>query len=281
MELIKKIIKRIFRLVRVRSDINLFWTGKEDVCPNFGDMIGPYLYTKITGRQPRLKKPSNFSITTTFLTVGSILSWCREDSVVWGSGIVFRDQTFPNPHSVHAVRGPLTRERFLKQGYSCPSVYGDPALLLPLFFSPEGSSNYILGVVPHYVDKSQCELFIKASDDIQIIDVFNEVEVVVENILKCDYVISSSLHGLIIAHAYGIKAHWVKFSDKLWGDDVKFLDHFRSLGLVGDLQCDVISKEMELDELLELFGDSFQPSKDVVKSIQVGLIESCPFSSKS
>lgn len=277
MEFIKKFIKNIFCSVRLQSNKNLFWAGTEATCPNFGDLIGPYLYSKITGRLPRLKNPSNYNITTTYLTVGSILWWCREDSIIWGSGIIFSDQVFPKPHSVYSVRGPLTRERFLKQGYSCPPIYGDPALLMPLFFHPELTSKYVLGVVPHYTDEAQCEKLIKASDTIQIIDVLDEIETVVENILKCDFIISSSLHGLIIAHAYGIRAHWVKFTDNLWGDNVKFFDHFQSLGIFDDVKCDVISKEMELIELLELFEGSVQPSLDIVKSIQAGLLDSCPF----
>jgi hypothetical protein len=43
-------------------------------------------------------------------------------------------------------------------------------------------------------------------------------------------IVSSSLHGLIIAHAYGREAAWLKFSDRPLGDDFKFRDYWASIG---------------------------------------------------
>jgi hypothetical protein len=43
--------------------------------------------------------------------------------------------------------------------------------------------------------------------------------------------VSSSLHGIIVAHAFGIPAAWLRWSDKLSGDGVKFRDHAALVGL--------------------------------------------------
>jgi hypothetical protein len=46
--------------------------------------------------------------------------------------------------------------------------------------------------------------------------------------------LSSSLHGLIVAHAYGIPAVWCDFADRphaIAGDGTKFHDYFASIGL--------------------------------------------------
>ena len=53
----------------------------------------------------------------------------------------------------------------------------------------------------------------------------------VERVARCRAVVSSSLHGLITAHAYGIPAVPVSFGDRLYGDNVKFLDYALSVGV--------------------------------------------------
>lgn len=53
---------------------------------------------------------------------------------------------------------------------------------------------------------------------------------VIEQIASCDYIASSSLHGLIVAEAYGIPNLWLEISGKLLGGHFKFHDFFLSLG---------------------------------------------------
>ena len=49
---------------------------------------------------------------------------------------------------------------------------------------------------------------------------------VIDEIKKCECVISSSLHGLIISDAYGIANVRVKFSDSIKGGDFKYKDYY-------------------------------------------------------
>mgnify|MGYP000288702261 CR=1 FL=1 len=61
---------------------------------------------------------------------------------------------------------------------------------------------------------------------------------VAKEITKCRSIISSSLHGIIAAHAYNIPAAWVNFGI-MKGDGIKFEDHYLSLGL------DPVQSDME------------------------------------
>ncbi len=69
------------------------------------------------------------------------------------------------------------------------------------------------------------------ASSIRLIDVQSSVEDFVNQIVRCEFAASSSLHGIIISHAYGIPAVWIKFRDLPSGDDSKFHDYFLSVGM--------------------------------------------------
>ena len=75
------------------------------------------------------------------------------------------------------------------------------------------------------------------SAQLQLIDIQDPIETVIDRIASCDCIASSSLHGLIVSHAYGVPAVWIKFRDLPSGDDVKFHDYYLSLGLTRQLRC--------------------------------------------
>ena len=71
------------------------------------------------------------------VAVGSVMHHLTEGTEVWGTGMML-DETPPENLKFHAVRGPKTRRFLLEHGYSeteVPEVYGDPALLLPEFYT--------------------------------------------------------------------------------------------------------------------------------------------------
>lgn len=208
--------------------IRAWWCSND----NFGDALTPWLIQHITGEKPI------FSIPTPdepgYLVTGSILGGNIGNSIVWGCGITWKDEiiypkTFNPPtknHKIMAVRGPLSRERVKASGGD-PGVIGDPGLLLPMFYKPTINKKYKLGIIPSWVDYKQANE--SCGKDHLIINVFDKIEKVIDDICSCEMTISSALHGLIASVAYGIPTRWVEFSDKVIGDGSKFRDFILSL----------------------------------------------------
>jgi pyruvyltransferase len=125
----------------------------------------------------------------------------------------------------------MTRAALLNSGIECPEVYGDPALLLPRFHNRGVEKKYSLGVVPHYVDKNHPWVRAARRRGVHIIDVQQENPLdVVDDIRRCRAIASSSLHGLVVADAYGIPSAQLVLTGRVWGGQFKFNDYFLSVG---------------------------------------------------
>lgn len=201
--------------------INVWWL-KKPVEGNFGDLLTPYIfdYFKINYNYTKYN--------TQAISVGSIARYATENTIVLGSGIIsLYDRVNPNA-DWRLVRGPYTRLSVITYGGKCPEIYGDPGLLLSEFWK-ESSKKYDVGVVPHILDKNYVDEYYPEYHCIDL----RGLNAKITNcaITECRSIISSSLHGIISAHSYGIPAAWVKFGDRLPGDDIKFFDYYASVGL--------------------------------------------------
>jgi len=198
-----------------------FWCGRE--LHNFGDALTPYLIEKITGEQPEydgLRDERHYFVT------GSILHETKKNTVILGAGFMSQASYLRElPLETHLVRGHITKEMLKKQGIECNNV-GDPALALPHLYDPGVERQQLLGVVPHYEDFAIASKFHRGP-----VNLLDPIEEVIKRICIFKYILSSSLHGLIVAHAFNIPALWVEFSDRLGGDGMKFYDYFSSVGI--------------------------------------------------
>lgn len=196
--------------------------------PNFGDALTPWLIRRLAGQTPVFVRPEDYRLKYT--VVGSILNHARARCIVWGSGIVARHDPVSPAAKLLSVRGPLSRARAIECGADCPEIYGDPALLLPQLYKPVAAKRHGVGIVPHYSDMPRFRGRWSDTPALRMIDIQDPIETVIDRITACEAIASSSLYGLIIGHAYGIPALWVKVRDWPGSDDSKFHDHYLSLG---------------------------------------------------
>lgn len=206
--------------------MKVWWLGSAKGQGNFGDILTPSIldffnidYTHV-----------DHYMKADTVCVGSIARRAGVGVKVLGSGIISRSDRIIADADWKFVRGPYTRERVDFFGGNCPEIYGDPALLLPLIVEPS-AKKYEVGIVPHNVDyKYVSEKYV--NNNVIGLGTRNYKNVI-DKITQCESIISSSLHGVICAHAYGIPAAWVKPNTKLKGDNVKFEDYFASVDVDG------------------------------------------------
>lgn len=210
----------------------LDWADVDVVKENWGDKLNPILAGKISGGpvfHPSRVKGYRGPI---YSMIGSHLRLSTRRHVIWGTGFIDSHDTIKAPPAkVCAVRGPLSRQRLRALGIDCPAVYGDAALLYPLFYFPKVAKKFDLGIIQHFREQDTTPLPEKNSRlKVNVISITAGIDEVVDQILSCRKIASSSLHGIIAAHAYGVPAVWVKFSDCPLGDDFKFRDYWSCLG---------------------------------------------------
>ncbi|MDO5631576.1 MAG: hypothetical protein Q4G22_07040 [Paracoccus sp. (in: a-proteobacteria)] len=270
-----RLTRLLMRTGLLERDQMFWWWPDQKI--NFGDWVGPLIYEWRTGRRPLYCNSAGSARGQYYLTAGSILSFNHQPdrAVVWGSGVISDQVPISRPKQIHAVRGPMTRQRYLDEGFDCPDVYGDPGILVPHVLELDGiSPNFRLGIIPHFSEAHMVPELVRANPDIKIIDVLSDVETVSRQIADCAHICSSSLHGLIITHALNRPAAWIRFSEGTHIDGWKFQDYYRS-GRIEDLSGPSwINAEVTPDDLIDLARRAPRPDTERLMN---PLLQACPF----
>ncbi len=244
------------------GNLKLHWW---DFKPNFGDLLSPWLAEKISGRSVAFAEKRSES----YVSVGSILSHVGDEGIAWGTGSFGTENSKQIGHGAEytAVRGPLTRNILERNKIKCPRVYGDPALLVPRYHAPAVEKTHELGIVLRWSETNRNEHNIPGVKPIYLGR--DDIEGVLDDFLACENIISTSLHGLIIADAYGIPNAWLD-SGTPKGLEFKYWDYLISVGktrapqeyklhtpgltaqkLLAEMNFDGRDIELDLDPLFE------------------------------
>jgi len=210
------------------DDLYLRWCKTPS---NWGDVLSKELAHLISGKNVKWVNTNDGKNINKYISIGSILAWADEYTTIWGSGFISSGSKLNvKPKLICAVRGPLTKNLLISQGIDCKNVaIGDPALLYPMYYSPKIEKKYKLGIIPHYVDQGNSFFNKLNSSDVLIINILDPIQKVVNEILSCEMIASSSLHGIIAADSYGVPSTWLEFSNKVIGNGFKFRDYYMSV----------------------------------------------------
>ena len=174
-------------------------------------------------------KCKKFILPKHLLSVGSVIGIENFNATIWGSGLISQDMAkymvlkkYPKyvKYDIRSVRGPLTKATMEKMGYNCPEVYGAPAIILPLIFNPCVKKKYEISYIAHYNDKT------KTNIKMHLINIqTKDYRQFIKEVKASKMIISSSLHGIIIAETYGVPCVWLK---KPFLDEFKYHDWYMS-----------------------------------------------------
>ena len=108
-----------------------------------------------------------------------------------------------------------------------------------------------------------------------------DIEKLVDDILSCEVILSSSLHGIIFAHAYGVPAYHVQFTDFFKNGNFKFADYYSSfLGKVVYKKFVANNFYIDVDSIIKFHMENcakHNPTPDMVAEKQCQLLHCLPY----
>lgn len=200
-----------------------WWIGR----PNFGDLLTPLLMAHFCETEVvwALRESADM------IMVGSLLDQMPSDwaGLVAGAGQLHAKFLVDLPRATFlGVRGPLTAFSLGSRGKDL--CIGDPGLLANELVQP--TKEHVLGIVPHWSDiELEFRPEFKSFDPLIIRPSGDPIEVL-RQIGSCRKIVSSSLHGIIVADAFGIprRTEMAKIFVRE-GGDYKFRDHAAAVGV--------------------------------------------------
>lgn len=208
--------------------VNLHWWSpqRSDKMENVGDYLSKVVCSFMLEKKG-MTFEDKVEKTAHLYAIGSIIQGGAQNAVIWGSGLkhgaddISILMRFTRKLDIRLVRGPDTRKILISKGYECPEIYGDPAVLMPLIYQAEKRVKKDYTIVLHY------DSYYNIQESIT--PMTNDYKEFINQIYNSKLVISSSLHGIILAESYGVPS--ILLSDKVVTESAfKYYDYYHSTG---------------------------------------------------
>lgn len=223
--------KLLWRFGSVRAA----YAGGHGPNANFGDQLTPLLIERLFG----VRVKNSRSATSELVAVGSILenmSNAERSPYVWGTGFIREGGQYSGKRlRIKAVRGQLSLARVGQLVGDSHVALGDPGILAAEAF-PEFQGlpkRNKIGIVPHFTDFDSPQLAkFRNGNGVEVINPRSPAARVIRRIVESEVVLSSSLHGLVVADSFGIPNFWTPMGSGLIGGRYKFDDYYSAFGKV-------------------------------------------------
>ena len=220
-----------------------WWIGTDEwgnpPVSNWGDLLAPVVLSHFANITTTWSEPAQAEI----VGIGSVLDVLPQSGwwgIVAGSGKLLESTaTDLTQANVVGLRGPLTLENLkVRREHRHHLVLGDPALLASDMVNAT-PDKYPLGCLPHISDTELYPRELARAREQHypeptLIDPTGDPLQVVAMIGSCRKLISSSLHGLVVADAWGVPRRAERFAqmdtNPHQGSDFKFRDYGASIG---------------------------------------------------
>ena len=224
------------RYTRRHGKVPLSWAGSTSTMDylNVGDALSAVMVALLSGRD--IERVPSKSQSLRMACVGTIGHGFAGGEVwFWGTGAsLWENPSAPmedrrlfsvageTGFTVTATRGPYSEKLLTGKPEGSVGVYGDPVWLLPRFYNPTPVKKWKLGVIVHLSELSDRdpETHVKPDllrygipeqlrDHVHLINTVTPIKMdaikdKIDEILACDRIVSTSLHGMVFAESYGI-----------------------------------------------------------------------------
>ena len=215
------------------TDFALYWWRPSGNWINIGDEISPIVLNHVTGRNiihAGLDDCDGIAIGSVFYPRKASARKRRTPLFVWGSGTLNpRPTDFAHLSVVMAaLRGPRTWGQIA----NCPDLpFGDPGLFVREIWPAAPRRAGRIGIIPHHsmIGSAQTRALMAALGDTVLLDMTApDIGGMLRQLSECSLILSSSLHGLIFADAYGIPSLF--WNEQGAENEWKYRDYFEGVG---------------------------------------------------
>lgn len=242
---------------------NAYWWNER---PNFGDALAPFLLERFAG----IKDVQRSTVShAQVISIGSVLEHVapEHEAYILGAGKLHSDSRLHlhtmRPEQILALRGPISAS-----GIKGDYILGDPGLLADELVGYQEKEHQV-GILPHWSDNQLEQKFatLLAKYNPLVIDPAGDPLDVVRAIGSCHKLVTSSLHGVIVADSFGMarRFEYTKGFDRD-GGLTKLHDYSQSIGTTLVVGETVRPNKFKIEDVKDSLFDAYREFGSLTKA---------------